>query len=157
MCCNGVLFHGTRLESGDSIRTLSALGLKLKRKDGELQFLQPCPAYKNSCCGIYDKRPQRCRAFECRQLEGLHAGEFSEAEVWAKIHEAKNRTDRVRELFALLGDTRENKPFAKRYATIFTPPLDPSPESVALRAQLAEEMAALEEMLAADFRVETPA
>ena len=78
MCCNGVLFYGTRLQPEDSIRSLTALGMKLKRKDGEMQFLQPCPAYKDSCCSIYEKRPQRCRTFVCKQLQALNAGESTE-------------------------------------------------------------------------------
>ena len=154
MCCNGVLFDGTRLEPEDSVRSLAALGLRLKRQDGELQFLQPCPAYKGSCCSIYGKRPQRCRTFACRQLRALDAGERSEEEVRAKVAEAKKRTDHVRDLFQKLGDTRVNRTLAKRYATVFTPPLDPSPAALQLRSELEQAMIALQAMLAADFRTE---
>ena len=151
MCCNGVLFHGTGLEPTDSVRALNALGLRLKRRDGELQFQQPCPAWKGSCCGIYDKRPQRCRDFSCRQLLEWKAGQLSEEDAFAKIQEAKILTDRVRGLFEKLGDFRENKPFATRYAGIFTPPLNPSLESEKWRSELAVAMKSLQELLAADF------
>ena len=154
MCCNGVLFYGTRLQPEDSIRSLTALGMKLKRKDGEMQFLQPCPAYKDSCCSIYEKRPQRCRTFVCKQLQVVNSGESTEEAAFAKIAEAKILTDRVRDLFAKLGDTRENKAFARRYAAIFTPPLNASPEFEKWRQELQVAMSELETMLAADFRTE---
>ena len=154
MCCNGVLFYGTRLQPEDSIRSLTALGMKLKRKDGEMQFLQPCPAYKDSCCSIYEKRPQRCRTFSCKQLQSLNASESTEEAAFAKISEAKILTDRVRDLFAQLGDTRENKAFARRYAALFTPPIDASPELEEWRKELQVAMSEMETMLAANFRTE---
>jgi len=154
MCCNGVLFHGTGLEPTDSIRALSALGLRLKRRDGQMQFQQPCPAWKGTCCGIYDKRPQRCRDFSCRQLQNWKDGQLSEEAAFAKIQEAKILTERVRGLFQKLGDFRENKPFATRYAGVFTPPLNPSLESEEFRSELSVAMKSLEELLAADFHRE---
>ena len=154
MCCNGVLFYGTRLQPEDSVRSLKALGLRLKRKDGEMQFLQPCPAYKDACCSIYEKRPQRCRTFVCKQLQALNADESTAEDAFAKIAEAKILTDRVRDLFARLGDTRDNKAFARRYAAIFTPPLDSSPGVVRLRQELQIAMGELETMLGVDFRTE---
>ena len=157
MCCNGVLFYGTRLQSEDSIRSLTALGMKLKRKDGEMQFLQPCPAYKDSCCSIYEKRPQRCRTFVCKQLQALNSGKSTEAAAFAKVTDAKVLTDRVRDLFAKLGDTRENKAFARRYAAIFTPPLNASPEFEKWRQELQVAMSELETMLEANFRTDANA
>lgn len=154
MCCNGVLFHGTGLEPTDSVRALSALGLRLKRRDGELQFQQPCPAWKGACCGIYDKRPQRCRDFSCQQLQGWRAGQLSEDAAFAKVQEAKILTDRIRWLFEKLGDFRENKPFATRYAGVFTPPLNSSPDAEKFRSELMVAMRSLEELLAADFHGE---
>src|SRR5882757_2729915 len=87
MCCNGVLFHTVRILPADSPGALSALGLKLKRKKGERLLLQPCPAHRDTCCSIYESRPQRCRLFECRQLQRLAAGEITEAMATEKIHE----------------------------------------------------------------------
>ena len=34
LCCNGVVFHTVRLQPGDSAKSVAALGLKLKRKQG---------------------------------------------------------------------------------------------------------------------------
>jgi Fe-S-cluster containining protein len=152
MCCNGVLFHGMAVQPEDSLRALSAKGLKARRRDGELQFQQPCPAHNNNCCGIYEDRPQRCRVFACRQLEAVSNGTISEDDAMEKIQEARRRSDRVRELLAMLGDDRKTRPLATRFAGIFTPPMDPSPHAEALREELRGAMTALEEVLAKDFR-----
>ncbi len=152
MCCNGVLFHGMAVQPEDSLRALAAKGLRAKRRDGELQFQQPCPAHDGNCCRIYAERPQRCRVFACRQLEGVFNGEILESAAMEKILEAKRRSDRVRELLEMLGDDRKIRPLATRCAGVFTPPLDPSPHAEALRAELRGAMTALEEMLAKDFR-----
>ena len=152
MCCNGVLFHGMAVQPEDSLRALSAKGLKARRRDGELQFQQPCPAHNNNCCGIYEDRPQRCRVFACRQLGAVSNGTISEDDAMEKIQEARRRSDRVRELLAMLGDDRKTRPLATRCVGIFTPPLDPSPYAEALREELRGAMTALEEVLAKDFR-----
>lgn len=152
MCCNGVLFHGMAVQPEDSLRALSAKGLKAKRRDGELQFQQPCPAHDGASCRIYAERPQRCRAFACRQLKGVFNGEILESTAMEKIQEARRRSDRVRELLEMLGDDRKNRPLATRCAGVFTPPLAPSPQADALREGLRDAMTALEEMLARDFR-----
>jgi len=152
MCCNGVLFHGMAVQPVDSVRALAAKGLRAKRRDGELQFLQPCPAHDGNCCRIYAERPQRCRAFACRQLEGVFNGEILESAAMEKILEARRRSDRVRDLLEMLGDDRKTRPLATRCAGVFTPPLDPSPHAESLREELRGAMTALEEVLAKDFR-----
>lgn len=156
MCCNGVLFHGIAVQPADSIRALAARGLKAKRRDGELQFLQPCPAHEGNCCRIYADRPQRCRAFACRQLEGVFHGKILESEAMEKIQEARRIASRVQGLLEILGDDRTTRPLATRCAGVFTPPLDPSPDAEARRKELRLAMTALEELLARDFRPRQP-
>ncbi len=155
MCCNGVMFYSMRLQPSDQARSLTALGLKLKRKNREWHFLQPCPAHQDSHCTIYAQRPERCRVFACRQLQAVEAEKISEAEALAKIHQAQRAVARVRDLLHRAGDTRETKAFITRVETLFTPPLDPAPEAAALRGELAVAMRELEELLTRDFRVET--
>lgn len=154
MCCNGILFHGMRLQPGDSARILTKLGLKLKRRDGELLFLQPCSAHRNNCCTIYKDRPERCRTFSCRQLGGVTEGSITEETALAKIREARQLSDRIRELFSQLGDDRSSRAFAIRYAGIFTPPLDPTCEAAALRQDLQTAMSELKSILTRDFHTE---
>lgn len=156
MCCNGVLFHGMAVQPEDSLRAMAAKGLKAKRRDGELQFLQPCPAHEGNCCRIYADRPQRCRAFACQQLEGVSVGKIPESTAMKKILEASKLTDRVKDLLKLLGDDRTTRPLATRCAGVFTPPLDPSPQAESSRKELRVAMAALEELLVKDFRSRKP-
>lgn len=152
MCCNGVLFHGMAVQPEDSLRALAAKGLRAKRRDGELQLTQPCPAHDGHCCRIYADRPQRCRVFACRQLQAVLDAETTESAALEKIREARRRSDRVRELLEMLGDSRVNRPLASRCANVFTPPLDPSRNAEACRTNLRHAMEALEQMLNSDFR-----
>lgn len=69
-----------------------------------------------------------------------------------KVHEARRRSDRVRELLQLLGDERTTRPIATRCAGIFTPPLDTSPQAELWREELRKAVATLEELLTSDFR-----
>ncbi len=154
MCCNGVMFYSMRLQPSDQARSLTALGLKLKRKNKEWHFLQPCPAHQDSHCTIYAQRPERCRVFACRQLQAVENGKTSEEAAMKKVRDAQDAVARVRELLHQAGDTRETKALATRYETLVTPPLDPAPEAEANRKKLTEAMNELEDMLARDFRVE---
>lgn len=148
MCCDGTLFHGMRLQTGDVPRRLAALGLKAKRG----LLAQPCPAHQGACCTIYADRPVRCQEFSCRQLLAVHAGTRTEPEALATIAEARILRDRARTLLRDSGELREHKPLAARKAAVFTPPLEPSPEAETARAALRGAMAELETHLTRYFR-----
>jgi len=152
MCCNGVLFHGVQVHAEDSLRTLAAKGLKAKRRDGKLQFSQPCPAHRDSCCTIYQDRPRRCRDFVCRQLDAVLKGEKTEAAALEKIRECRVLTEEIYVLLAALGDTRDHRALSVRCAGIFTPPFDDSHGATALRQSLHLAMEKLEILLTSDFR-----
>lgn len=154
MCCNGVLFDQMRVQEGDSVRALTALGLKLKRRGAEASFFQPCPVHREGSCAIYPHRPVRCREFVCRQLLLLEADETSSASVLGKIQEAARQAERIRELFRALGDEREHKSFSVRLAAVRTPPFDDSPEAADRREELEKAIGTLEELLRRDFRIE---
>ena len=98
LCCNGVMFHTVKLQPGDSAPALASLGLKLKRKQGHHYILQPCPAFGDAGCSIYAARPERCRLFECQQLQRLARGETTEAMALEKIHDVQRRVAELGEL-----------------------------------------------------------
>lgn len=158
MCCNGVLFHTVQLQPADSAKELAALGLKLKRKKGQNFILQPCPQYRAAQCSIYAVRPQRCRLFECRQLQRVASGEITEAMALEKIQEAQTKVAQVNSLLQDSGTTNPKRPLSKRYEKIMAEPLDPSADHDALhlRSELTRAMQALETILDQDFRL-TPA
>lgn len=155
MCCNGVMFHTVKLQPADSSRELAALGLKLKRKKGANYILQPCPQHRHGCCAIYTDRPERCRLFECRQLQRLASGASTEAMALEAITDARRRVAEIDTLLAQSGTTDPRRPLAKRVEKILAEPLsDPTdPAALALRAELSHAMQALESLLDRHFRL----
>lgn len=150
MCCNGVLFHAVVLQPGDSSRALAALGLKIKRRKGEESFRQPCVAHQDSRCTIYDQRPQRCRAFACRQLLGMTSGEIPEAAALARVRDAVAGVARVQALIDRVAETNPLRALAQRYANAMT---DAPEETAPLRVELEAAMRELEKILDRDFRM----
>jgi len=149
MCCDGVLFHSVVLQRGDSVRSLRAKGLKIKRKAGREYFLQPCSAHRDCLCAIYAERPQRCRLFNCRQLLRLAAGETTEAAALEKIEEARRLSDRVEVLIGKAGGGNPNRSLSQRSANALTT-AEWCPVHDVLQALMEE----LEALLAREFRVE---
>jgi uncharacterized protein len=158
LCCNGVLFHTVRLQPNDVPRDLAALGLKLKRKNHHDYLLQPCPAYRDAQCAIYAQRPERCRLFECQQLQQVGSGKITETMALEKIREVQQRAARLDEL-ARRADGRPRKgPLSKRCETALAEPFDATthPELVRQREELANGLAELDAILDEDFRVPAP-
>ena len=155
LCCNGVMFHTVRLQPADSAKELAALGLKLKRKKGAHYIIQPCPAWRDSQCSIYAARPERCRVFECRQLQRVAVGETTEAAALGKIRDVQRRVAQVYELLARAGSTSAKRPLSKGCEKIMAEPLDASsdPAALALRHDLTQAMQELNAILNADFRL----
>jgi uncharacterized protein len=152
MCCNGVLFYGVKLQATESVKSLGSIGLKIKRKDSLLYCLQPCTAHHNGGCQIYTQRPIRCREFECKQLVAVANAELSESTALEHIDHAHRLADRVSALLKSAGETRSGKAFSTRYAAVFTPPLDTSPDAQKTRAELRSAMEELEAFLNRNFR-----
>lgn len=148
MCCDGVLFHSVVLQPGDSARALSAAGLKIKRKAGGEHFLQPCSAHRGCQCAIYDRRPARCRLFNCRQLLRVTADETAEAPAMEMIGAARLLVARVNALINRLAETNPNRALAHRCANAQT-----TSDWTPLHDELQAAMHELETMLAGEFRL----
>lgn len=155
MCCNGVMFHNVRLQGADSAGTLSELGLRTKRKKGMRILLQPCPAHKNASCAIYENRPERCRIFECKQLQRVKAGEIAEEDAVRKISEAWTRVRGIEAILENAGELNSRNPLSKRAENVLGDPADPvaEPQRAAMHSELSIAMRGLEEFLEKDFRV----
>jgi hypothetical protein len=150
-----VIFHLVRLQPGDSARELAALGLKLKRKNRKDYILQPCPAWRDAQCSIYLQRPERCRLFECRQLQRMAAGEITEAAALEKIGEVQRRVAQLDGLSRRADGSPRRGPLSKRCETTLAEPFDPAthPELINEREELARGWRELDALLDADFRV----
>ena len=158
LCCNGVLFHTVRLQPRDSAKALAALGLKLKRKKGAHYILQPCPAWQCGQCSIYTARPERCRLFECQQLQRVAGGAITAGQALSRIREVQSRVADLETLLGQGGRTDPQRPLSRRYEKILAEPLDITspPAAIALRQALTQAMEALEVVLNADFRLPPP-
>jgi Fe-S-cluster containining protein len=154
MCCDGVLFFGAKLQPADPVRALRALGLKIKRRHGELFCLQPCAAHIGGSCSIYERRPGRCREFECKQLLSVERHEISEEVAMGNIRRARALVEQVEALLALAKDERSGKSLAARCETIFNPPLDDFPDAEQIRSKLRAAWEELEAFLSSHFRMQ---
>jgi Fe-S-cluster containining protein len=155
LCCNGVMFHTVKLQPNDSAPALAALGLKLKRKQGHHYILQPCPAFGDAGCSIYAARPERCRLFECQQLQRVAAGETTEALALEKIRDVQRRVAELEKLLERAGSTNVRRPLTKRCEQVMAEPLGEfsTPAAHEQRAQLTAQMQELKNILNRDFRL----
>jgi Fe-S-cluster containining protein len=148
ICCDGTLFHSVVLQPTDSPRTLSSLGLTLKRKPGLTTFRQPCSAHHNNQCAIYENRPQRCRLFNCQQLLRVASGEFTQSSAQETIASTRKRINQVVEKIERLTETNPNQGLTQRFSVALANTA-PSPERTELEAAMTELQAILEK----EFRV----
>ena len=116
MCCDGTLFHSVVLQPSDSPRTLSSLGLTLKRKPGLTTFRQPCSAHQNKHCAIYENRPQRCRLFNCQQLLRVASGEITQSVAQETIASTREKISQVVEKIERLTETNPNQGLTQRFS-----------------------------------------
>jgi len=151
LCCNGALFFSARLQPGDSARQLAALGLKIKQRADGPHLLQPCTAHQDNCCSVYEHRPTRCRAFNCRQITALLDGKLTEDEAIEMVLRARRQLDKLEELLAAAGETRRHKALSTRCDAVFIPPLNPAPEAEMLREEIKSARRELEQIFAAHF------
>ncbi len=153
MCCNGVLFHQVRLQAKDSPKTLASLGFRLKRKQGQEVFEQPCTAWRQEGCSVYADRPCRCRQFECRQALGVRSGLITEEQARKNVQEAQKLVANLQQALELCGSRNTNRPLLKR-ATMLLDAIDsevtPHPEDLSLLQALQR----LEAYLDTEFRVD---
>jgi len=148
MCCDGTLFHSVILQPTDSPRTLSSLGLTLKRKPGGTTFRQPCSAHQNNQCAIYENRPQRCRLFNCQQLLRVASGEITQSAAQETIASTRGKRNQVIEKIERLTETNPNQGLTQRFAVALANTA-PSLERTELEAAMTELQAILEK----EFRV----
>lgn len=154
LCCDGSLFPTVRLQPGDSSQTLKALGFRIQYKKKFQFFDQPCIAFQNHCCSIYQDRPARCRLFACTQLTRLSSGETTEEIALKKIQEAKSKIAVIKKLFYNLGPTNTKKPLLQQYQQIIATPVDLAADKkiVEERTQLDEALLNLNAFLNQEFR-----
>ncbi|MBI3852149.1 MAG: YkgJ family cysteine cluster protein [Verrucomicrobia bacterium] len=155
LCCDGSLFADVELAGTDEASGLEVMGLEIEdvdEKEGGL-LLQPCRALKGKRCSIYPHRPDCCRIFECRLLQEVKRGEVGVDRAKAKIAEALQRIDRVKELVVELGQRDDYLPLKERCveALALSAEVAADPELNSKRAELQAAMISVESLIQETF------
>lgn len=155
MCCDGTMFQIVRMQPGEVPAELGRLGLKIRCRSGEYHMEQPCSALKENRCTVYERRPVRCRLFNCQQLGRLKHGETTEAEALELIVETRALVERVRDLISQCGLREDGQALMERYERVMFTPVDKAlePDLARTRDELDETMRKLKLRLNREFRL----
>jgi uncharacterized protein len=146
LCCDGSLFADVELANSDEASALEVMGLEIEdadENDGGL-LVQPCGALQGKRCSIYPHRPDCCRTFACRLLQGVERAN-------EKIVEALKRIERVKELVVQLGTGAEPLPLKERCVEALALSEAADPALNRKRAELQAAMTTVERLLQATF------
>ena len=154
LCCDGSLFADVELASGDEALALEGMGLEIEdadEDDGGL-LLQPCGALKGKRCSLYPHRPDCCRTFECRLLQGVKRGTVGFERAKEKIAEALRRIEHVKELVVQLGNRDKCLPLKERCVeALAQSEAAADPAMNRKRAELQAAMTSVERIIQATF------
>ncbi|WP_395749764.1 YkgJ family cysteine cluster protein [Prosthecobacter sp.] len=155
MCCDGTMFQIVRMQPGEVPAELGRLGLKIRCREGEYFMEQPCSALVEKRCTVYEKRPVRCRLFNCQQLARVERGEIAETEAMTMIVETRAMVERARALIEQCGLREDGQDLVTRYERVMSTPVNETlePELVKPREELDETMRKLKLRLNREFRV----
>lgn len=121
LCCDGSLFRAVELGADDSLPGAATL---------QDQLPQPCAFHSAGACNIYASRPGQCRAFVCRVLAAVQAGERD-------IGWARARIEAMRHLLAGLGDVLPGEGGLYARAAAYLEDAATLPDDARIRARIA--------------------
>lgn len=153
MCCDGTMYRTVSLSEGDPVDILRAAGLVVITTGDETCFRQPCQASNSGQCVVYQDRPCACRAYRCRLLRRLEAGEVSPTDASVLVARTTALRDRVRAALTAWVGAGEWQTLGELYRLMLAR-LDAMSDHVAARrehAGLLLDVAALRVILARDF------
>jgi len=150
-CCNGVMFGRVVLQALDSRETLRAIGFTVKRKQKQSFFTQPCIAFNQGKCRVYEQRPTRCRLFECKILQKVVTGEWKVHQALHAIEQVQSHVQRIETLLNPAGTETSHKSLLKRVGDRLSDWEESGEIESAKNLQSA--LDALEQRLEKDFRV----
>ena len=155
MCCDGTMFQIVRMQPGDVPAELGRLGLKMRCRDGEFFMEQPCSALRERCCTVYEKRPTRCRLFNCQQLRRVESRAATESAAMAMITETVGLVEQVKRLIVQNGLREDGQALMDRFERVMATPVNESlePEMAVVRADLEVAMRKLRLRLNREFRL----
>src|SRR5436190_3387567 len=93
LCCDGTIFGRVQLKADDILGPLKSGLIQIELKGTKTFFRQPCSAYRESCCQIYEDRPTNCRDYRCELLKKYEA----QVVTWEDAQEKIRRARKLRE------------------------------------------------------------
>jgi uncharacterized protein len=153
MCCNGVLFADVRLQRKDDPQVLRKLGFSLEKHGSGQRFCQPCNALQGGLCTIYQSRPSRCGAFECRLLKNVYTGKKAPRAALKLIQQTRKQAEKIESLLGQLGNKSMDQPISRRFHEVMSQPWDLSAgdDLLELRTTLMKEMDRLMRLVQKEF------
>ncbi|HRY47901.1 MAG TPA: hypothetical protein P5186_07645 [Candidatus Paceibacterota bacterium] len=104
LCCNGALFADVILRGASERALFEDIGCVLRTQGGGKRLPQPCPAWIQSRCQIYDRRPLYCREFDCQLLLDCRNGQMTSKRALSLIRRAARQLGAVERCFQQLND-----------------------------------------------------
>lgn len=113
LCCNGVLFASVPVAESERGRLL-ADGFPVTPNDGSCEFPQPCSRLCGDLCDLYERRPDRCREFDCELLRATRLGQTNLPAARRLVRQTRSQVSAVERWLRLLGDDGEHLPLSRR-------------------------------------------
>lgn len=134
LCCTGHLFIWVKLKPSE-LGPAEKLGMTVYRSDpNQRGFSQPCPLWKGVCTIYHSPHyPRACRAYRCKLLKEVLAGDTPLPEALAVVDQAKRM---ISVLDAILPEKPGNNFRERLVAFIEHPPAPAGPENSILATRL---------------------
>lgn len=97
MCCNGTLYNYVTLEPDDLLRLQKYRQLKLKVRNEQETFDEPCVLHTGTGCSAYEDRPATCVRYSCGVLRAVAREELTDEQALLLIAEGKALVENVKE------------------------------------------------------------
>ena len=90
LCCTGALHQRVPLQEDEVKRVVKHMPHSIFRIQGQPKMKLPCVSRQGNICTMYNERPNRCRAYQCKLLDKYISGLIPRNEAIAIIEQAKN-------------------------------------------------------------------
>ena len=90
LCCNGALHPSVPIQEDEVKRIAEYMPRSIFRVQSKPKMKLPCESRQGNICAIYNERPGRCRAYQCKLLKKYMSGEIPRTQAIAIIDQAKS-------------------------------------------------------------------
>ena len=152
LCCDGSLFADVVISKAELAPIEGIVGYE--ERSGRIFMQQPCLAYCDGDCQLYENRPGGCRQFECQLLKDVKFERTSSSEALNEIRSMKSRISGVKATLSELDQLDESLPLSFQYESALSEAWDlsESEERQQKREQLYVQVAELDSALQDRFR-----